>query len=193
MLKKFLQTTFIVLMVFYIGTIIFSHAIWPHYLVGLPVLYVLLLSISIYLFSEKTKNVFYGWIILIIIFVIIFKSFVIFQIFNNTQWEGDASVYKNQLAVLDYIYKQANGKSFKYVLYTPPVNDYTYQYLFKWYGFNKYGYSPKNDARLAYFIIESDPGYPDRPKWWLDARKTDGKIIKTFKARGGIIVQTRIH
>lgn len=191
--KNFILTSLIVLLFFYIGSLIFTHALWPHYFVGLPVVYILLLSISLFLISNKLRNNILAAFILVILFVININSLQIFQRFNKPLWEGNASVYRNQLEVIDYIYAQANGKPFKYVAYTPPVFDYTYQYLFKWYGPKKYKYSPVVEAGTAYFIIEPDPGYPDRPKWWLEARKNDGEIIKTQTLKGGIVVQTRIH
>ncbi len=192
-IKDFILTFFIVLSVFYIGTLIFTHALWPHYFVGLPVIYISLLSIGLFLLSKKIGNNIFAVLILIIIFIININSLSIAQRFNTPLWEGNASVYRNQLEVIDYIYRQSNGKAFKYVAYTPPVFDYTYQYLFKWYGPKKYKYAPVVEARTAYFIIEPDLGYPDRPKWWLEARKNDGKTIKSQTLKGGIVVQTRVH
>ena len=192
-IKDLILTSLTVLFVFYIGSLIFTHALWPHYFVGLPVIYIFVVSISLFLFSKKIGNNLLSILILVIIFVININSLNISQRFNKPLWEGNASVYRNQLEVIDYVYKEANGNPFKYVTYTPPVFDYTYQYLFKWYGPNKYKYSPVVEARTAYFIIEPDLGYPDRPKWWLEAREKDGKIIKSETLKGGIVVQTRVH
>ncbi len=190
--KDFILTSLTVLLFFYIGSLIFTHALWPHYFVGLPVVYILLLSISLFLLSKKIGNNILAAFILVILFVININSLEIPQRFNKPLWEGNASVYRNQLEVIDYIYAQANGKPFKYVAYTPPVFDYTYQYLFKWYGPKKYKYLPSIKSNLAFFIIEPDPGYEDRPKWWLEDRKNDGKIIKSKTLKGGIVVQTRL-
>ena len=38
-LRNFILTSFIILLVFFVGTLIFKHALWPHYLVGLPVIF----------------------------------------------------------------------------------------------------------------------------------------------------------
>lgn len=192
-IKYFILTSFITILVFYIGTVIFPSALWPHYLVGLPVIYIFLFSVSLYLITKKLKKNLFGAIVLLILFAIFFKPLSFIQNLQKPTWEGNASVYRNQLGIIDYIYREANGQKFKYVVYTPPVFDYTYRYHFKWYGPNKYKYSPTEDANIAYFIIEPDPGYPDRPKWWLEARKSDGRVIKEEKLKGDIIVQTRIH
>ena len=54
----------------------------------------------------------------------------------------DPSLFKNEIAAIDYVYKYADGKNFKVYTYLPSVYDYPYQYLFWWYGQKKYGYIP---------------------------------------------------
>jgi len=190
-IKNLLKTSFVVIATFLIGTVFFSHDIWPHYLVGIPVFYIFIFSCCFY-FIYKRFSCFLIPLIVLIIFLVNLNPIFIIQNLKKPLWEGDASVYRNQLGVIDYVYKEANGKEFKYVVYTPPVYDFTYQYLFKWYGPKKYKYSPTQKVNIAYFIIEPDLGYPDRPKWWLEAREKDGKIIKEQKIEGGIIIQTRV-
>lgn len=188
-IKNFINTSLIVVAVFFAGTAFFSHDIWPHYLVGLPVFYILLFGISLYLLIRKINYIFPLLIVLFVAFINLYPVYI--QIIKPL-WEGDASVYRNQLAVIDYVYKEANGKNFKYVVYTPPVYDYTYQYLFIWYGPKQYHYSPSQKADVAYFILEPDLQYPSRLTDWLKQREGDGKIIKSEKIKGGIIVQTRL-
>ena len=191
-IRYFTATSIIVVFVFLIGTIFFSHDIWPHYLVGLPVFYILLFGISLYLLGQRI-SVYVPALIIIAVFLLNLNPVALYQGLAKPLWVGDASVYRNQVAVMDYVYKQANGKNFKYVVYTPPVYDYTYQYLFMWYGPKKYHYSPSPQANLAYFILEPDLQYPSRLNDWLKQREQDGKIIKSEKLQSGIIVQTRIH
>ncbi|MCL4365970.1 glycosyltransferase family 39 protein [Patescibacteria group bacterium] len=59
----------------------------------------------------------------------------------------DPSLYKNEIAAIDYVYKYANGQNFKVYVFMPSVYDYPYQYLFWWYGKKQYGYIP---AEYAY-------------------------------------------
>ncbi len=54
----------------------------------------------------------------------------------------DPSLFKNEIAAIDYVYHKANGVNFKVYTYLPSVYDYPYQYLFWWYGKKKYGYIP---------------------------------------------------
>jgi 4-amino-4-deoxy-L-arabinose transferase-like glycosyltransferase len=191
--QKFINTSLVIVLTFLAGLTFFKHDIWPHYLVGLPVFYILLFSVAVSLLYQRVKNFVLPGLIVLIIFIINFNPVSVINNLTKPVWVGDASVYKNQLEVIDYVYRQSAGKSFKYVVYTPPVYDYTYQYLFQWYGPKKYHYSPSRDAHLAYFILEPDLQYPFRLTDWLKLREKDGKIVKTEKFKSGIIVQTRVH
>jgi hypothetical protein len=191
--KQFIKTSLIVLLTFISGLTFFRHDIWPYYLVGLPVFYLLLVCLSINLIAERAKNYIIPGIIIIVLFLINLNPISIVSNLNKPAWVGDASVYKNQLQVVDYVYGQAKGRAFKEQVYTPPVYDYTYQYLFKWYGPNKYHYAPSSSSHLAFFILEPDLQYPFRLTDWLKIREKDGKIIKSEKFKSGIVVQTRIN
>ena len=192
-IKDFIKTAGIIIGIFFLGTAFFSHDIWPHYLVGLPIFYIFLFAISLDLLRLRLKNLLVPSAILLIVFLFNFNPISFIENFSKPLWEGDASVYRNQLAVVDYVYKQASGRKFKYVVYTPPVHDYTYQYLFKWYGSGHYGYLPSEGSNLAYFILEPDNQYPKRLSDWLIKREGDGRIIKSQVVKGGIIVQTRVN
>ncbi len=190
--KNLIKTCLTILVVFFAGTMVFSHDIWPHYLVGLPVIYVLLFCISLYLLGKRISNFILPSLIFVALFLFILNPISLAQSLTRPVWEGDASVYRNQLAVVDYVYSQAKGEKFKYVVYTPGVNDYVYKYLFKWYGPEKYHYGPTTKVTIAYFILEPDYQDPTRLPDWLKKRSGDGKIIKDVMLKGNIRVQTRI-
>lgn len=181
-----------VLTVFLFGTSFFARAIWGHYLVGLPILYILSFALILDILWKKWK---YPSIILLIV-ASYFMLNPVGRIYNASQplWEGNAAVYRNQVAVIDYIYSQADGRGFNEIVYTPSVHDFPYQYLFSWYGKNKYGYVPSvKTEKLLYVVIEPDPGYESRIIEWLKIREGDGKIIKEETVKGGIKVQTRMR
>lgn len=71
-----------------------------------------------------------------------FGNIVNFFINDFGKTNMDPSLYKNEIAAIDFVYKYANGKNFKVYTYLPSVYDYPYQYLFWWYGNKKYGYIP---------------------------------------------------
>lgn len=191
--KVFMKITIVSIGVTIGGVLVFAHDIWPHYLVALPLLFVLFFSLAINLLYINTKNK--GVIILFVIFLMLVYINPLNKIseYSKPIWEGNAAVYRNQISVVDYIYKSANGEKFKYIVYTPPVHDYTYQYLFSWYGMKKYHYLPnEKDAGIMFVIMEPDFENPSRLTDWLMVRKNDGKIIKQETQKGGIIVQTRL-
>lgn len=191
--KKFIAVCVITISVFFLTTIFFKHEIYPHYLAGLPIYFLLIFSISIASLRNINKGILVPASFIFLIFIInVDISRNIETIQGKNIWGADIATYKNQQEIIDFVYNEANGKNFKHVVYTPPVNDYTYRYLFSWYGKSKYGYVPSDKARLAFFIIEPDPKFPQRIKDWLEARKNDGKIIKISKLKNGVIVQTRV-
>ncbi len=193
--KFFLKTHLIILLTFLIGLSFFPGDIWGHYIVGIPVLYIFILSIAVSKALQNLKKIrFFIAFALIIYLMLHVNPIQTISRYQKPLWEGDASLYRNQLAVVDNIYKQANGKDFNYVLYTPPVYDYSYKYIFSWYGKERYGYLPKKEkASLFFLIMEPDYQYPFRLTNWLEVRKNDGKIIKEEIGKGGIRIQTRIH
>lgn len=190
--KQFLQVILIVIAVFLIGITFLNQAIWSHYLVGIPVLYIFFVSIMINttrIVLEKSWIVFF---VLLILFWINLNPIQILNNINNPLWEGNSAVYRNQIAVIDYVYNDAGGRNFKYIAYTPAVYDYTYRYLFSWYGKKKYRYTPvQKNTELFYVILEPDYELPFRLRDWLKIREKDGVIQKDKVVKGGIIVQTR--
>ncbi len=78
------------------------------------------------------------------IFIIFFalSNMVNFFLHDLGKPNMDPSLFKNEIAAIDYVYKYADGKNFKAYAYLPSVYDYPYQYLFWWYGKKKYDYIP---------------------------------------------------
>lgn len=191
--RFFIFYSFLYLLFAYVILSLFRHAIYDHYFIGEPVIFIFLFVLIIYELFNIGSRV----IKTIVIFVVIILSIInlnpinnIYEFFN-TGLVGDASVYRNQIQIVNYVYQKAKSREFKINVYTPPVFDYTYKYLFLWYGNNKYKTQPNNKAKLDFYIIEPDPGFSDRIKAWLTYRKNDGKIINIKKFKSGITVQER--
>lgn len=193
----YLKFSLIILLTFFIILSFFSGAIWRHYLVGIPILYILIGGLMISgikkCFKIPIPVIALAFLILLTVYMKEL-NFSISSISLKPSWEGDAAVYRNQLAVIDYVYQNASGNKFNYVTYTPAVHDYPYQYLFAWYGKNKYGYIPsKEKEKLFFLIIEPEYNHPFLLKEWFVIRANDGKKIKEEVVKGGIMVQNRIH
>lgn len=172
--------------------IFISDALWLHYLIGLPIFFVLSASISLRLLQKYFVWPKAGYFLALAIIWFNLDPITIFAQSNKPLWEGNEAVYRNHIAVVDYIYKQSENKEFKYVLYTPPVHDYTYKYLFSWYGGNKYKKLPDDtNAKLLFLIVEPDLDYYHRRLDWLKERSEDGKLIKQERVIGNIVVYTK--
>ncbi len=169
-----------------------STDIFDHFLVGIPLIFILLVSLSIYVIYTCFNKYLAISIVAILSYLLISPLTFIHDL-QKPLWEGDGSVYRNTLAVVDYIYADARGKSFSTIIFTPTNQDDTYRYLFLWYGQKKYHYQPVSDQKVRYVILEPDNQYKGfRTKIWLDEHKDDGKVITEKKLKGGIIVQKRI-
>ena len=121
--------------------------------------------------------------------------------------------YQYKKKTINWIYKDAEGLAFNVYLYTAPVYDYNYQYLFWWYGKKQYGYwpedysylpgkidyvpykdkyiaiqrqqQPQKQPDLIYLIIERDI-FPDRIDGWL-GNFSEYKLINREKIGENII------
>lgn len=73
----------------------------------------------------------------------------------------DRSILANQMTVLDWIYQNREGDGFNaYVYLTDDDHDYPYQYLFWWYGRQKYGFVPCEYQNLPYPITSKHTYVP---------------------------------
>lgn len=191
--KNAIKIIVITIATFLVGLTFFSHDIWPHYIIGLSIYYILFVAMALNSVAHRSLK---PLMLAIIIIISILNIEPVKQIQNLMKpvWEGDAAVYRNQLAVVDYVYHDANKRKFNYIAYTPPIYDYTWKYLFLWYGDKKYHYqSSKENVGLLYMILEPDYENPNRLTNWLELRKNDGRVIKEKTVKGGILVQTRVR
>lgn len=137
--------------------------------------------LGVIVFLRKIKNPLLIALVLILIF-----SANIYAILKNSPSGQVALVIpkemllKNQLALIDKTYQQANGQPFSINTLTLPLwINTTWAYLYSWYGLQKYGYVPAftgrnqigllgaNDLKqiekplpLAFYIIEPQVGIP---------------------------------
>lgn len=191
-LKFFLKITLIAIVISILGILSFGHDIWGHYLMIFPLLFVTWVSIAFGLgFCIKKYKII---LLIVAMGLIIFNMNIPDRIkeYSSPLWEGNASVYRNQISVIDYVYSKSGDEPFKYIVYTPPVHDYIYRYLFNWYGEKEYNKLPNEDnAQLLFVIMEPDYENPQRLTDWLKLRENDGEIIDETLVKGGITVQTR--
>ncbi len=149
----FLATSF----VFYL---IFSQNLKSWYTLGLPVFFIFLTATFLYQIAIGSK-----WGKTLSALVIVFSFYAVSTNYSKylktikVNPSDDPSSLSNQIKAMEYVYKEANGKNFKVYVYLPSVIDYTYQYLFWWYGKKTYGYMPSD---LTYL--------PDQPDYIEDMK-----------------------
>jgi len=126
----------------------------------------------------------------------------------------DASILHNELAAIDWVYRESHGSGFSEYNYLPSVYDFPYQYLFWWYGKKTYGYLPceyssypgapklvvpgavnyttptKSCTTLRFLIIEPDNQHRAYRQRWIDG-VSQGSTLLTQTTIGTIIVQKR--
>jgi hypothetical protein len=192
--RLLLKYSLITIFIYLIALSFFQGDIWGHYLVGVPIFFLFIFATACWTLWKNKKFVLVGIIILFFVLVSQIDPGALYAYYTKPLPVGNASLYKNQEEVIDYVYHEAHGRKFNEIVYTPPVHDYTYQYLFTWLGERKYHYIPSSSKESLFFVIlEPDPGYEGRLRDWLAERKKDGKIIKEKTFPSGIVVQTRLH
>lgn len=105
---------------------------------------------------------------------------------------NNPSNMQNEIAAVDWVYKEAVGQGFTLYSYLPSIYDFPYQHAFWWYGTQTYGYQPSDIAylpnqpeyipkgnvawtkrrpsgenQLTFLIIEKDGELPVRAQAWL--------------------------
>jgi len=131
----------------------------------------------------------------------------------------DKSNLRNQIEIIDWVYKKTNNQGFKVYNYLPSVYEYPYQYLFWWYGTQKYQYQPAfigyadnapeyildnhlywqkqkklNENYLTFLIIEKDDRFSNQQNVWLDQfNKLCILEEKSFPWNISVQVRTNCH
>ena len=196
---------------------LFSPELKSWYIRGLPVAYCLLVALVFDLILEKFKKL--KAVIFLILIVIFFANVNLLSRLNDIFLgfpEGNAGTFRNQIRTIDWIYQDAGGKDFNVYVYTPPIYDFHYQYLFWWYGKKNYQYEPfeysylpgkKDYIKYKYSYLPQDynnkkpplPFYlilePDNDKTkilgWLENFK-ESKTLTKIILPGQITVEKRI-
>lgn len=99
----------------------------------------------------------------------------------------------DQKKALDYIYTHAQGQPFSYDYFSVPWwKSEAWDYLFLWYGKNKYGYLPlkKEKSQIFYSVWEPDETTPIYKDNWYGELNSVSNIIET-EAFGDLGVEKR--
>lgn len=129
---------------------------------------------------------------------------------------GDPSLLTNELKAIDYVYKDNQNNKFSVYVWIPSIFDHNYQYLFRWYGKNKYNdfpcevntypkspqtylpnwYAPESQPNYRcqptyrYLIMEPDKNNSIDQTWYLNITKNTTLIEETKV--GKILLEKRL-
>lgn len=194
-LKTFI--TFLILL-FPINFLVFyflKNTVWGYYLTDLNFVYIFIFSYLLYAsFENKSYKIFIAVGIFILLLILSGTvNAVKTSLYDYSDYGGTAKL-KGKIDAIDYIYKDAKGKPFGALAFSPPIYTYPYDYLFSWYGNKKYNYIPYSEKKgTFYLLIEKDPNKPWSYKGWLETVIKSGKIIYTKTLPSGFIVQKRVE
>lgn len=186
---------FLLLLIFpaiFFGFFIFyAYPVWPEYVFGLliPVAFTFYLAIS----TVWKKSM--GKVLVIIFFSLTFLNVFVFlknQYLQTYPQPNSSGSYKNQKAVVEWIYKDAGAGKFGYFIYTPEIFTHGMDYLFYWYGKDHKGTIFENQKdKTTYLIL-----YPHMTNdegayvfWKKNVLKTQGKVVLSKMFYGGITVE----
>lgn len=175
--------------------IFYSYKIWPEYAFGLivPIAFAFYISFST---IWKTKI---GKILSLLFFAYTFFNVSIFihnQYFNKDFVQNKtAGSYKNQVALVKWIYEDAGNNKFGYLVYTPESYTHGMDYLFSWNSKFYSGSTPVNTKERTTYLIMYPPLTDDKEAhsfWKKNVVRTEGKVLLKKQFLGGITVE-KLH
>jgi len=160
--------------------------VWDYYFTGVVPAFFILFSAGIcYLFEKNLIGK-----VLVSFFMILFLSSNLKSTVNYLK-TGIGITLGAQKKAIDWIYQKAQDQPFNADFYVPPQIYYSYSYLMKWYGKQKYGREPATkQVSELYTLYEPDGEHPQFLKAWLERQDTIGKIQEEY-SWGDITVQKR--
>lgn len=170
-----LSITFIIFAYFFYGFYLYPIKGW--YLNSLYIPFAIILAYFLESLLESSRK----WISKLSLIFIIGLLFIntlaqVKQIpLDSETRSGDRSNIRNEIEAIDWVYQKAEGKGFKIFSYIPSVYDYPYQYLFWWYGTNKYDYQP---TVISY--LENVPEYIQNNSTFFTKTKPLNSSYQTF-------------
>jgi len=190
----------LLLLVISYGVLLFlNNSIWDYYLIHAHVIYIFVFAYSVtvsYRAMHKSPWAKAACAILTL-FILSMAAASAWRMKINFLSDfhdvGGVEKILGKKFAIDYVYRDAKGKAFSEFTFMAPIYTYPYDYLFKTYGNEKYGYMPGNLKKgLVYLIIEPDASKPWTYKGWLETVIVGGDIVETKTLFTGHIIQKRL-
>lgn len=169
----------------YLGFVIYPDAVWDYYLAGLPLIFLVILAISVSIMLKHSKHFTKALILLVVL--VNFNRDLLSPIMIT--WQGDGAIYRNQVRVIESLKEKLQGDYSLYV-YTPALFDYPFDYLIWWYSKRKELDLPKENQPRIYLIIRDDNAHTYLSSgWYGDKLKGKPKLVDRQAFTGNIIVE----
>jgi hypothetical protein len=196
MKKKMVTMLTILTALIYLGFSLYSGPVWVWYRAGMPMVFILLLSIGwAELIQRRSIFLILACFTFLITAIIGIKPNELILHFQGIN-EGGVSTIRNQKQIIDSIYFDAQGNNFDLYVYTPPVYTYVWDHLLHWYANDKYiylpedyGYARSSDAKNDFYLLIEPDELEARIDGWKGHFANRGEMIKNWKAAGGVIVE----
>jgi len=126
-----------------------KNPVWEYHFIGFEIIFLLLIGIIIKKI-KLLKN-------LLIIWVAYLTLLNLYSLlFPHKINPYSISSLKTKKCIVDKIYQDAQKRPFTVFIYSPSIYTYDYDYIFSWYGKDKYSYTPDKEPineRPIYLII----------------------------------------
>lgn len=196
--RKFILFLVLMLMTTWAGYLVLNNVVWDYYLTHTRIGFTLLFTYSIVACVHRKKKTLFDSFALIMfaLFILalgvgsVFRMYVSYT--SDLYDTGKFEKIQGKRFVIDTIYQDADGKSFSVFIFIPSVYTWPYDYLFKTYGKQTYGYEPGHEKKgLAYLIIEPDISQPWRQNGWLETVVQGGETVWIKTLLNGLILEKR--
>ncbi len=198
-LRTFFRFLLLLLLVSYGVLLFLNNSVWDYYLIHAHFVYLYVFAYSfMFAIGSFGKSVWAKMCGFILVGFLLFTTWSSVERMSiNIRYDfkdfGGVEKIEGKRAAIDYVYQNAKGRPFSEFTFMAPIYTYPYDYLFKTYAKQKYGYIPTVDKKgLVYLIIEPDNAKPWTYKGWLETVIVGGTISETKTLFTGHIVQTRV-
>lgn len=189
--KEIIKVLSLILLVVFFFYGFYRQDLWEWYLIGLGTVYIFLLGLTL---TKLLEHHYLKFLVLIFFLAVSFYALrdLKEKYYPRPKIDHSFAFVKAKKEMIDFIYHDAAGQPFGVFVYTPPVYDYPYEYLFWWYGQKKYGYLPhKSKEGIFYLIIEPNTEKPWAAKSWLETVIKEGQVVFDTTFSSGLRLQKR--
>lgn len=174
----------------FIFFVIFPNAVWEYYLVGLPIIFIVIIAKTLNIAVQNNLLKLPIYLLLIFLPVLNFRTSLLPP--YTVTWEGDGGTYINEKKVVDYIASQ-HPTNYSLFAYSPAIFDYPFDYLTSWYVKRGLIESPQKNQKTMFLIIrESSNDQYIKNGWYLDKTHDRTEVLERIEFPGDLVVEKHL-